>query len=232
MIDPGSGKKFDVWERRSHHQERVASFDGILRRFGSEQADAAGGIGAVIRHSSFTQQSFDDRGAEHLRQLFQFLSGMQSALAGQYRDLLSAIENIRGVFQFDSSWNLVEVGRDRRGVMDRVPLRSALLDLLNLHVHGNGDVSHASGSQSRADREIGHAFHMRSAHDSLVIDRDIHEELIQRYVLLGKGTNQIAVLKSCDRKNRSMIHLRVIEAIQEMNAARARRWQYTRRACR
>lgn len=100
-----------------------------------------------------------------------------------------------------------------------VPLRSALLDLLNLHVHGNGDVSHASGSQSCADREIGHAFHMGSAHDSLVVDRHIHEELIQCYVLLGKRTNQIAVLKSCDRKNRSMIHLRVVEPIQEMNTA-------------
>ena len=184
------GQEFDIRERCSHHQKRVAPFDSILRGLCSEQPNAASGVGAVIRHSSFTQQSFDDGCAECLRQLFQFLGGMQCALTGQYRDLPSPIENIRGMFQLDPCWKLVEVGGNRRGVMDRVPLRSALLDLLNLHIHRNGDVGHAAGSQSCADREVGHALHMRSAHDSLVIDRDIDEELIQSNVLLGKSTHQ------------------------------------------
>ena len=74
--------------------------------------------------------------------------------------------------------------------MNGVPLRPALLDLLNLHVHRNRDVGNAARSHCRTDREIGHAFHVGAAHDSLVIDRNIHEQFIERNVLLGKGTHQ------------------------------------------
>ena len=68
--------------------------------------------------------------------------------------------------------------------------------------------------------KIGHALHMRSAHDSLVIDRDIDEELIQRNILLGKGAHQIAMLQACNRKDRRVVHLRVVQTIQKMNASR------------
>ena len=61
---------------------------------------------------------------------------------------------------------------------------------------------------------------MRAAHDSLVIDRDVDEELIERNVLLGKGANQIAMLQTCNRQHRRVVHLCVVEAVQKMNASR------------
>jgi hypothetical protein len=123
------GQEFGVRKRRPNHQERVASRNRLLRWFGAQQADPTSGVGAVIRHSSFTQKSFDDRCTESLRELFQFPGGVQSTLTCEDCNLLSAIENIRRMFQLDLRWKLLKVSGDRGSVMNRVSFRSPLLDL-------------------------------------------------------------------------------------------------------
>ena len=102
--------------------------------------------------------------------------------------------------------------------MDGVSLGTAFLNFLHLNVDRNGDVGDSTGGQGRADSEIGDALHVGAAHDSLVIDRDIDEELVQRDVLLCKGTDKVAMLQAGDREDRCMVHLRVVETIQKMNA--------------
>src|SRR5579872_1248972 len=105
-------------------------------------------------------------------------------------------------------------------MVDRVAFRSALLDLLDLHVRGNRDVSYASRSQRGPDCQIGYALDVGAVLDSIVINSDVDEELVQRHVLLRKGADQIAVLESGDRQNGGMIHLRVIKSVEKMNASR------------
>ena len=58
------------------------------------------------------------------------------------------------------------------------------------------------------------------AHDPLVIDADIHKELVEGDILLGVSADQIVELQAGDRQHRRPIHLGVVEAIQEVNASR------------
>ena len=48
--------------------------DGLLRRPGAEQADAAGGVGAVVRHRRLAEQRLDDRRAQQFGELLQLVA--------------------------------------------------------------------------------------------------------------------------------------------------------------
>ena len=55
-------------------------------------------------------------------------------------------------------------------------------------------------------------------HDALVEDRDIHEQLVQIDVLLIVHADQVVERVSGDREHRLLIALRVVEAVEQMNA--------------
>ena len=59
--------ELDVRERGADHEKRVAVLDRFLRRLGSQQSDAAGGVGAVVGHARFAQQRLDDRRGKRFR---------------------------------------------------------------------------------------------------------------------------------------------------------------------
>ena len=107
-----------------------------------------------------------------------------------------------------------------------------LLDFLFLKVHRKGDVSNAAIGKGRSARQVGNVLHVGGAHDALVEDGDIHEEFVERHILLGERADQIVKLQSGDRQHGLAVELGVVQTIQQMNAARARKWPDKRPACR
>jgi hypothetical protein len=97
-------------------------------------------------------------------------------------------------FEFDPGGQLLETGRIRRGVMHRVSLRAALLDLLYLDIHGNCDVRNPTRGKGGTNGQIHETFHVRSAHHPLIEGSHIDEELVECNILLRESPDQIAVL--------------------------------------
>src|SRR5262245_52693374 len=55
------GQKLDIRKRAATDEQRVTLFEGGLRWFGSQQADASGGVGAVVGHGGFSEERFHNR---------------------------------------------------------------------------------------------------------------------------------------------------------------------------
>jgi hypothetical protein len=144
LIEPG-GKEFHVRKRRTDHQKRIAAFKGILGGLGAKKANAAGCIWTVVRYGSFTQMRLDDRRTEHQGNLFQFLVAWSASWPARTANLLHAIQRIGGMLKLDPRGNLIAIGWDRRGVMDRILIRAALLNLLYLNIDRNCDVNQDNG---------------------------------------------------------------------------------------
>ena len=95
----GFGIELDVGEGGADDQQGVALLHRLLRRAGSQQADAARRVRAVIRHDGLAEQRLDDGRAEFFRQLFQFVARVQRALPGQNDDLFARVDDLGGDFQ-------------------------------------------------------------------------------------------------------------------------------------
>ena len=67
--------ELDIGERTAGDEHGVALFQRGLRGFRAEQADTAGGIGAVIGDRGLAEQRLDDGGAQFFRDRFQLLAG-------------------------------------------------------------------------------------------------------------------------------------------------------------
>ena len=107
--------------------------------------------------------------------------------------------------------------------MRNVALRAlALFDFLFLQIDRKGDVGNAAIRKRGAAGQIGDVFHVGRAHDALVEDGDVHEELVERDVLLRIGADQVVKLQAGDRQHRLAVELGVVESVQQMNAARTR----------
>ena len=78
---------------------RVARFHGFLGGRGAQQADAAGGVRAIVGNAGFAEQRFDDRRRQRFGELLQFGGRRQSAAAGENDDLLARVENLGGAAQ-------------------------------------------------------------------------------------------------------------------------------------
>jgi hypothetical protein len=90
---------------------------------------------------------------------------------------------------------------------------------LRLHIDGDGDVGDAALHDGGANRQVNHIFHVRRIHDALVVTGDINEELIELHVLLGKGSGNVLELHAGDGEDGLLIHLRIVETVEKMNAA-------------
>ncbi len=75
------------------------------------------------------------------------------------------------------------------------------------------------------DRCIHDVDDVARTHHALVVDRDIHEDLGQVDVLLIVRANQVVEGVPGDRQHRLVVHLGVVEPIEQVDAAGARRRQ-------
>jgi hypothetical protein len=85
----GLGIEFDVGEAAADDEQRIAAFERLLRRPRAEQADAPGGIGAVVRQGALAEQRFRDRRAQAFRDGGELVAGPDGAAPGKDADLLA-----------------------------------------------------------------------------------------------------------------------------------------------
>src|SRR3954464_9341151 len=107
-----------------------------------------------------------------------------------------------------------------------IALRSGFaLGLHILNVSGKGDVRYFVIHRGSAASEFRHVFYMGWTHYACVVSSHVHEETVQRDILLRECVTQIMVRKSCDGQNGSAIKLGIIKSIEQVNATRARSGQ-------
>src|ERR1700761_3607383 len=105
-------------------------------------------------------------------------------------------------------------------MMQGVTLGLLCLRRLQLHVDGNRNMSDAPLLDRRPYSEIGYRFHVSAAHHAVVITGDIDEEFIELNILLLEGPCYIIKLHSGDGQYWLLIHLGVVQSVQQMDAAR------------
>ena len=139
----------------------------------SEQADAAGGVWTVIGYRSFAEQRLDDGRSQQFRSLFQFLSRVQCAAAGQDRDFFPAIQNVGGSLPNRRRSGRRALRASTSEVWCGMLRWSAclLLNILFLKVDWKGDVRNAAVGKSGSARQLSNILNMRGAHDALVVTR-------------------------------------------------------------
>src|SRR5581483_9917235 len=76
-------------------------------------------------------------------------------------------------------------------------------------------------AEGGAAGEVRHRFDVLRPHHAGVVDGDVHEKPVEIDVLLGVRVDQVVKMMSGDGQHRLAVELRVIEAVQEMNPARA-----------
>ena len=107
--------------------------------------------------------------------------------------------------------------------LERSPFRFRPL----LHVFGNCHVRDRSPRQRRLDRFIHHIDYMGWPHHSLVIGRHVHKQLVEIDILLIVGADQIVEGMASNREHRLSVTLRVVETIEQVDAARTGRPRQT-----
>ena len=90
-----------------------------------------------------------------------------------------------------------------------------------LNVLGNGDVRDAAVGERGLDRLVDDIVHVRRPHHALVVDGDVHEQLVEIHVLLVMGADQIVKGVAGDRQHRLAVELRIVKSVQQVNAAGA-----------
>jgi hypothetical protein len=87
------------------------------------------------------------------------------------------------------------------------------------------DVRDTAERQGRATAGIDERADVTRAKDLLVVDGDVLEQRQQVHFLLIMRTDQIVIGLAGQREDRSAVHLRVVQTVQEMDRTRARRRQ-------
>jgi len=80
----------------------------------------------------------------------------------------------------------------------------------------------AAVRERRAAGQIRHVLDMGRAHDPLIVFRDVRTEPVQRDVLLGVRPDEVVIRHARDREDRLAIERRVVETVQQVDAARTR----------
>jgi len=88
-----------------------------------------------------------------------------------------------------------------------------------LDVDGEGDVRHAFVRQGGPTGKVDDVFDVRRAHDALGVLGDVHEEPVEGDVLLRMGADEVVVRHARDGQHRLPVQLRVVETVEEVNAA-------------
>ncbi|HEX3943765.1 MAG TPA: hypothetical protein VHW69_06740 [Rhizomicrobium sp.] len=78
---------------------------------------------------------------------------------------------------------------------------------------------YAAARESGAAGLFGDILHVRGAHYAFVVYADVHEELVERDVLLGVGADEVVELHAGDGENGLAVHFGVVEAVQKVDAA-------------
>jgi hypothetical protein len=92
-----------------------------------------------------------------------------------------------------------------------------------LHVDRDRDVAGLAIGEGGAAGDLDDILDVRGAHHAGVVGAGIGEDFVELDILLGAGGDQIVMLEAGDRQHRHMVHLRVVNAVQEVDSAGSRR---------
>ena len=106
--------------------------------------------------------------------------------------------------------------------LDVLRRRLVVVDRLLLQVDRAGDVRDAAQRQRRAAAGVDQRADVPGAEDLLVVDGDVLEERQQVDFLLVARADQVVVGLAGDREHRRAVHLGVVEAVEQVDRARAR----------
>ena len=163
-----------------------------------------------------------------LGQLQDLVARAQAAAAGEDRDLLAGVDDVGGALQH------LRLRRQRRRAGDSVGavarrccVSSASRPTL---VHswmsfGNVDVRDAARGQRGLDGLVDDVDDVGRPHDPLVVGGDVHEQLVEVDVLLVVRADQVVEGVAGDRQHRLAVALGVVEAVEQVDAARPGRGQ-------
>ena len=161
-----------------------------------------------------------DRGPEFLGQRQHLVSGIAGALATVDHDLLGLRDELDGALQ-----GVLGRSRHRPVGEDRMP-QHLVVDLLGRHVAGEDHHADTALKNGRLQCELGDARHLRGRRDHRAVVRAAREDL------LGVGLLEIAAPDLGTRdvggygKDRRGIALAVVQAVEQVHAARSGRTEY------
>ncbi len=216
-------QEFGIRKAGPDHQQGVAVIHQVPTRFGAEQSDRTGHERQIVRHGSLAEQCFRHTGTEQVRDFDDFIGRVQRAGADQHRDLATGIEYI---------------GRERQigiarhhwlpGVADAAVYRAVFAwrrfhGIEFLHIIRNDDAGHrtlvACDAHGAIDQMSDLRRRRRHVHEFMC---DILEQRNQVDFLLVIAADCRTLLLADDGDYRLVVHLGVVQAIQQMNGTRPR----------
>ena len=210
-----------VREARADHEQRVAAHEHVVARDRPEQADGAGHVRQVVGEDVLAEQRLGDACAEQLRSLFDLLRGAARTLADEDRDLLPLVEDLGRVLDVrvlrQDARPRVAHARVHRAV--RARRRRDRLRLL--HVVREHERAHTLAVEGDAQRAVDEMPRLRGLHARLHVFGDVLEQHLQVDLLLVRGPDGAPLLLPDDGDDRRVVELRVVEAVQQMDRARA-----------
>ena len=163
------------------------------------------------------------------RQLQNLVAGVEAAAARENGDFRSLIDQRGGLREQFLRGNGNRGGEKIGAVRRDVGGGALALGIPVLHVLRDGDVRDGAIAERGLDRFVNHIDDVVRPGDALVVGGDIHVELVEIDILLVVRADQIVKGVAGDGEHGLAVALGIVEAVEQMNAARARTWRGTRR---
>src|SRR6185437_14650580 len=173
-------------------------------------------------HGGLAEQGLDDGGAKPGGQLYHLVAAAQAAAAGHDGDFGAAVEDLGGFGEALLGGQRMDGGVEVGAVVGDVGVGALIhVEAPLLHVFGDGDVAHAVTAEGGLDGGVDHVDDVGGSHDALVVDGDIHVELVEVHILLVAGADEVVEGVAGDGEHGLAVALGVVEAVEEVDAAGA-----------
>jgi hypothetical protein len=221
---PGLGQPLGVREARADHEQRVAALDHVVGRLGAEQTDRARDVGEVVRQHRAAVEGLGHAGAEQLGDLAELRARVLGALPDEHGDLLAGVEDLGGVLQVgrlghEDGARPRRLGGEHRAVRAR---RVGVLELLD--VVGDDDAGRRVRGLGDAHRAVDQVRRLAGDHaGGHELRGDVLVEDLQVDLLLEVGAQRQPRLLADDGHDRLVVELGVVEAVEQVDRARAGR---------
>ncbi len=219
----GLGQELAVREGGAHHEKRVALLHHVPGGRGAQQADAAGHPGDVVGQHRLAEQRLGAAGLQTVGDGDHLVRGAERAGAHQHGHFLARVQH-RGRFpQACLIRRLGRVGVAHAGMRGAVRHRRVLVGQLLQIVRDDhaGDAAGGGRDAHGAVDQMAYLLrHHRCCHE---LACHVLEQCLQVHFLLVMRAYRGARLLADDGDHGNMVHLGVIQAVQQVDGARAGR---------
>ena len=215
------GEELGVRKARADHQQRVASGHELVARPGAEQADRAGHERQIVGDDGLAEQRLRDAGSEHVGDGEHLVGRSQGPGTHEHRHPLAGVQDLRGGTQIvlgrqDDAAVIADPGQGGAVLARRRIDPIELLDVV-----GDDHAGHDALGERDPHRSIDQVSRRRGVRARVhVVMRDVLEQRLEIDLLLVVGPHGGARRLADDRDHRLMIHLRIVEAVEQVDRAR------------